>query len=442
LTKEKYLKKTKITVLVFLLAGLSFLLFGIQSKNDPSQEEINRINQQILLQGLDWKAGKTSLVSLPPELRRQRLGGFKPMYADPEKIIEIKEKPALPLQIDWRNKNNRNYLTSVKDQGDCGSCWAFAACGAVEARYNTENELYFPAAFLSNNLMKLSELTVEIEIFNNIDCAAALDYPDLSEQDLISCSSAGDCDGGYACDSFDYMESNGVVSEDCFPYQASNIPCHLCSDWNKKLFKIENWGWVTTYYADKYAVKNSLQSGPVVFFMEVYDDFYYYTSGIYEKTTGAAYEGGHLVVLVGYNETQNFWICKNSWGKNWGENGYFKIRMGDCEGGTWVLRPWGILVANNPPEINAIPDKSVKEGQELSFYVTASDPDGDTLTYSCSNLPSGADFNPNSRLFSWTPSYTQSGEYEILFTVTDGIFENSTTALIVVINVKKGKGKF
>jgi len=436
------LKKAKLIVPVLVLIGLSFLLFGFQSSMNSSQEEINRINLQIRLQDLDWKAGKTSLSSFPPEQRKQRLGGFKPLYADPEKIIEIREKPALPVDIDWRDINNKSYLTSVKDQGNCGSCWAFAACGAVEARYNTENNLYSPAVFSSSSHEKLSELNKEMSHFFDKSLSLSLSYPDLSEQDLVSCSPAGDCDGGYAWKSFDYMETNGVVSEDCFPYQASNIPCQLCSDWEQKLFKIENWGWVTTYNTDKYAVKSSLQSGPLVFFMEVYDDFYYYTSGIYEKTIGASYEGGHLVVLVGYNETQNYWICKNSWGEDWGENGYFKIRMGECEGGTWILKMWGVLVANNPPEINDIPDKSVKEGQELSFYVTASDPDRDKLTYSSTDLPNGADFNPSSQRFSWIPTHTQSGEYEIVFSVTDGISESSTTAFIRVINVKKGKGRF
>jgi C1A family cysteine protease len=436
------LKKLKTAVFVLFLIGVSLVLFSFPFKNDPSQEEINRINQQIFAQDLDWKAGKTSIVFLPPEQRRMRLGCFKPLFANPEKIIALKEKPALPLQIDWRDKNNRNYLTLVKDQGNCGSCWAFAACGAVEARYNTENDLYTPAASLSNSAVKLLKMADKIKIFENKSYDLDLNYPDLSEQDLISCSSAGDCDGGYACDSFDYMKTNGIVAENCFPYQASNIPCHLCSDWNNKLFKIQDWGWVTTYSENKYAVKSSLQDGPVVFFMEVYDDFYYYTSGIYEKTIGASYEGGHLVVLVGYDEVQNYWICKNSWGEDWGENGYFKIRMSSCEGGTWVLKPWGILVANHPPEISSVPNKSVKEGQDLSFQITASDPDGDELTYTSTNLPSGASFNPSTRLFSWTPSYTQSGEYEVLFTVTDGIFEDSTTALIMVINVKKGKGKF
>ncbi len=442
LNKIHHLKKTKLFIFALLLAGLSFTLSSFQLKKDPYQDEINRINQQILLQGLNWKAGRTSFIYLSPEERMHRLGGFRPIYADPEKIIEIKEKLSLPNQIDWRNQNDRNYLTSIKNQGDCGSCWAFAACGAVEARYNTERNLYSPAALSSDHSIKLPELFMKRGNFLNRDYSSALSYPDLSEQDLISCSYAGNCSGGNSWKSFDYMETNGVVTEDCFPYQAEDIPCHLCSNWNKKLAKIKNWGWVTTSNVDKYAIKSSLQSGPLVFFMEVYNDFYYYNSGVYEKTIGASYEGSHAVVLIGYNESQEYWICKNSWGKNWGESGYFKIRMGQCEGGTWILKAWNVVIANHPPEINDIPEKRAKEGQELSFSVTASDPDGDALTYTCSNLPSGAHFNSSSRLFSWTPSYTQSGEYQVRFNVTDGILESFTTAHIIVINVKKGKGRF
>jgi len=436
------LKKTRLAVFVLFLIGLTFILSGFQSNKDPSQNKINRINQQIRLQGLDWEAGKTFFIHLSAEEKKKRLGAIRPLYADPEKIIEIKEKPALPNQIDWRDKNNRNYLTSVKDQGSCGSCWAFAACGAVEVRYNTEHNLYFPADLSSNNQSELSPMFLKIGNFFDRSHGSALSYPDLSEQDLISCSNAGDCGGGNAWKSFDYMETNGVVTENCFPYQANDSGCHLCSNWNKKLAKIKNWGWVTTSSTDKYAIKSSLQSGPLVFFMEVYDDFYYYTSGIYEKTIGASYEGSHQVVLIGYNEIQNYWICKNSWGKNWGENGYFKIRMGQCNGGTWILKAWNVVIANHPPEINDIPDKEVKEGQEVSFTITAYDPDGDTLTYDCTNPPNGAHFDASSRSFSWTPSYTQSGEYHVVFSVTDGIFEKSTTAHIIVINVKKGKGRF
>ncbi|MBD3414941.1 MAG: hypothetical protein GF421_10985 [Candidatus Aminicenantes bacterium] len=435
------MRKIKITVSVFLVAGISLLWLGFQNQNS-SQQEIDRINQQIILLGLDWKAGKTSLANLPSEERRLRLGAYRPVYADPNKFITIPEEPALPIQINWQDKNNKNFMTSVKDQGNCGSCWAFAACGAVEARYNIENDLFAPAFFsFQGNVSSLSQI-FEIEDPLNIGESSVLNFPDLSEQDLISCSNAGDCDGGYAYQSFDYMETYGIVTEDCFPYQASNIPCQPCSNWNEKLFKIDQWGWVTGSTVNKYAVKNSLQSGPLVFFMEIYDDFYYYTSGIYEKTIGASYEGAHLVVLVGYNEIQDYWICKNSWGTNWGENGYFKIKFGECEGGTWVLKAWGIISSNSPPVINAVSDKIVKEGQELSFTVTATDPDGDTLTFSSPNLPSGATLNPSTGHFSWTPSHTQSGEYDVELTVTDGLLGSSTSVHITVVNVKKGIGRF
>jgi C1A family cysteine protease len=61
----------------------------------------------------------------------------------------------------------------------------------------------------------------------------------------------------------------------------------------------------------------------------VYDDFFHYVSGVYHHTTGGV-QGGHCVCVVGYDDTQSCWICKNSWGPAWGENGFFRIKYGDC----------------------------------------------------------------------------------------------------------------
>jgi hypothetical protein len=353
----------------------------------------------------------------------------------------LEEKAVLPDYWDWSDRNGRNYMTSIKNQGSCGSCWAFSANGVVEAVYNIEKGLYSiqtPSlnygAYPVELLREPGDYYVEIRIL-------ALDYPDLSEQDLVSCSWAGTCDGGSAAKSFDYIKSNGVVSEDCFPYVASDVSCNRCSDWGNKLTRIQGWGYVTQSSADKTAIKTALQDGPCSFYMDVYSDFYHYDGGIYEKTPGATLEGGHLVVLVGYDENHNYWICKNSWGRGWGENGYFKIRRGECEGGTWITKAWGVSINNRPPILSPIENQTVNEGEQLIFQVTASDPDEDMLTYSSASLPKGAIFDSLTGLFDWTPDFTQSGEYEIEFFVTDGVFERSQAASITVLNVKKGKGR-
>ncbi len=77
-------------------------------------------------------------------------------------------------------------------------------------------------------------------------------------------------------------------------------------------------------------MKNALiEYGPVVTAFNIYDDFYYYTGGIYERVSGV-YKGSHAVAIIGYNDNPGYWICKNSWGTYWGEEGYFNIKYGEC----------------------------------------------------------------------------------------------------------------
>lgn len=436
------MNKYKVFFFTFIIICFSIFFVGSLSTNQIApDDEINRINTEIRLQGLEWKAGETSLAYLTPEERRRRLGALVPSYEDPTKSVHLEEKEALPDYLDWRDRNGRNYMTSVKDQRGCGSCWAFSANGVVEAIYNIEKGYYsVQTSPLNESTSPVESLIEHIDHYGNIHILA-LDCPDLSEQDLVSCSWAGTCDGGYASKAFDYIKSNGVVSEDCFPYVEEDVSCNLCSSWINKLAKVKGWGYVTQSSVNKASIKTALQDGPCSFWMSVYSDFYYYTGGIYEKTASATYKGDHLVVLVGYNESQNYWICKNSWGTDWGEDGYFKIRMGECSGGTWITKAWGASINNSAPIFSPIENQTVKEGQQLTFQVSASDPDGDLLTYSSSSLPLGASFDSQTRMFDWTPDYTQSGIYEVKFFVTDGIFESSQTVTITVINVKKGKGR-
>ncbi len=90
---------------------------------------------------------------------------------------------------------------------------------------------------------------------------------------------------------------------------------------------------------------------------------------------------------------------------------------------------------NRAPVLSAISDKTVTEGTLLQFSVSATDPDGDALTYSANNLPQGADFNPRTRIFTWAPTYQQAGAYKVGFTVSDGKLTDGKTIIITVINV-------
>ncbi len=122
------------------------------------------------------------------------------------------------------------------------------------------------------------------------------------------------------------------------------------------------------------------------------------------------------------------------------ETYYWRIRASEDGGSTWgpYSTTWKFTISNESPVIGSIGDKKVNEGELLHFMISASDPDGDSLSYSASNLPSGSTFDPSSRTFSWTPSYTQSGKYpNIYFQVSDGQLTDGESIKITVINVNR-----
>jgi len=109
------------------------------------------------------------------------------------------------------------------------------------------------------------------------------------------------------------------------PYQATNMNCasSRCADWQNRLTKISSY----TGYADINTRKNAIATiGPVLSGMAVYNDFFAYTSGVYVKTSGATLAGYHCICCVGYDDAQQCWILKNSWGTGWGDGGFVRIR--------------------------------------------------------------------------------------------------------------------
>jgi parallel beta-helix repeat protein len=179
-----------------------------------------------------------------------------------------------PDQLDYRNFQGENWLTSVKSQDGCGSCWAFAAVGVLEGFIN----LYF---------------NQQIDV-------------DLSEQHLVSdcCVDCGSCQGGGQDRALDFVEENGIVSEDCFPYSAENSPCDLCDDWEEYLWKVNSETEEDLEFYPPQVKSLLLEHGPVPVGLSGWR---------------------HAVGLVGYNQYQNTWIIRNSWGEDWGENGYGHI---------------------------------------------------------------------------------------------------------------------
>ena len=299
---------------IFSISGFSEDVSDIQQKIDEVVEEnIFETEEEIVIEYVseeqekindadaDWIVGETS-ISILSEEEKASLVGMLPRRSEEHAVSKAKNiyTAELPDQIDWRNKDGQNWMTPVKYQASCGSCWAFSVIGEMEAKYNIN--------------------------FNDPD----LDL-DLSEQDVV-CSYWEGCKGGFMDYALDYIYSEGVVSEECFPYSATDDNCEnadKCEEYYDDRYNIArgitDYDWVED---TEEAHKIALQKGPITVGMEVYDDFYDYTGGVYEHVYGD-FNGYHAVVLVGYNDTGEYWIVKNSWSKDWGEDGYFRIKYGE-----------------------------------------------------------------------------------------------------------------
>jgi hypothetical protein len=193
------------------------------------------------------------------------------------KHVRICDDPQ-PSSFDWRNVDGKNWLSPVRNQGYCGSCWAFSAIGPVEGTYNIEQET--PGANF-----------------------------DLSEQDLVSCSGAGSCGGGFPWTALQYIKNSGVCDEACFPYRAADVSCSRCSNVNEKLWTVEEYAHV----AGMENIKRALTCyGPL--------------SIAVMPWPGS--NQGHAITLVGYDDSGGYWIFKNSWGTGWGSGGYGTLRYG------------------------------------------------------------------------------------------------------------------
>lgn len=282
---------------------------------------IKALQTEIREQGAGWQAGETSVSSLSQEEKEKRLGVNPPPGAPSlEEIarrVESGEMRALrsdegisaPAAFNWRNVNGQNYVTPIKNQGGCGSCVAFGTTATVETTFRVQR---------GNPAMPM----------------------DLSEASLYYCiarSEGATCATGWWPEkALNGYQNIGVPDEACYPYTAGDQNCTgRCSDWASRVVKITGHTVLTSNIA---GIKNWISTkGPVSACFIVYNDFFAYTSGVYKHVSGAQ-AGGHCVSLVGYNDAEQCWIGKNSWGTGWGESGFFRIKYGDCGIDTWDVR--------------------------------------------------------------------------------------------------------
>ncbi|GMP31405.1 hypothetical protein CsSME_00005632 [Camellia sinensis var. sinensis] len=194
----------------------------------------------------------------------------------------------LPESVDWRTKGA---VAPIKDQGDCGSCWAFSTVAAVEGL----------------NKIKTGELI------------------ELSEQELVDCDRAYDagCHGGLMDYAFQFIiENGGIDSESDYPYLGVDGQCDPTR--NAKVVSIDDYEDVPPF--DELALKNAVAHQPVSVAIEASGRaLQLYLSGIFTGECGMALDHGVAVVGYGKENGVDYWIVRNSWGASWGESGYIRM---------------------------------------------------------------------------------------------------------------------
>ncbi|GFR00524.1 tubulointerstitial nephritis antigen-like [Trichonephila clavata] len=285
-----------------------------------------------------WKASNYSFLwgKTLEEGIQYRLGTFKPLRPTMEmtEIHQITNGP-LPVSFDSRQKW-RNLITSIRDQGDCGSSWAFSS------------------AALASDRLAIESLGMEKK--------------ELSPQHLLSCQKRGQraCRGGHLDKAWYFMRKKGITTTSCFPYLGKeDVKCPFLNGNKGKKVRCPTGSEDEVYYSTPpYRVgpkEEEIQreiyfNGPVQATFKVNSDFFLYKSGVYhhiESLTAGLPQpfrqsNYHSIRIIGWgeevidNKRLRYWLCANSWGEEWGEQGYFKIIRGqdECDIEMFVVGVW------------------------------------------------------------------------------------------------------
>ena len=280
---------------------------------------IYRLNMELEASGALWRAGDTPFGRLSYEEKKAMYGGVVPNFKGAEYyiggIIDVDvpsvryQKSSYVPDFDWRTRHSATvkgspyfqneitgWITPVKDQKSCGSCWAFSAIGAMEA---------------------------VAKLHKNTTCNF-----DLSEQELVSCSNAGSCNGGWAASALDYISRKWIQDEMSFPYKAQDRPC---SEKGNPLYTIKNAGKELfnpikgNEFASIEKLKSMLIKSPLAGRIGSWSHAMTLVGYKTIKEGDIVYEHYNTRIVVKPGDPhigQTVWIFKNSWGENWGDHGF------------------------------------------------------------------------------------------------------------------------
>ncbi len=311
------------TTVLALLLGMLCLAAGAPAaplSTFSGAETLEEIRAIIDAAGYKFTVADNPVTQLPAAQRAALHSRHAPLYPSPAKTVELgplarlKGKVELPASLDWRDMEGKSYIGPVRNQLSCGSCYAFGASAAAEGVINVARDLSgsevkdFSESFIVWCLSSLPQYNEHFEACEGSD----YDYAEL-----------------------DALTQVGIASEADFPY--TPVDPGGCPAWQAPLTRFASWHRIPC--GDVEAIKLAIMTyGPIDAAVWVGNAFDAYQSGIYEddltgcEATPCYYtDTNHAIALVGWNdngdaENEGYWILRNSWGTEWGEGGYMRIK--------------------------------------------------------------------------------------------------------------------